>query len=195
MAISGVAPALRLAAVNGIAAFALLACSTAPPAQLPALGQAQSASHQRGSDYAVRTLNLSGETLSSTNVAIHTNCFPRGTSGPEGVSDFRAAGTAKGPFAGTFTASGDWQFDRQYGLVSFYEKLVIRSGSRRMRVVVDAPFHSPWKFERPGCHRLHLGYRDLKRRVLVLRMTETRNKDSFNETLEKWYLFPATDLR
>lgn len=53
---------------------------------------------------------------------------------------FRATGTATGPYPGTFTASGFWNYEFLHGQFSssFQEKFAIRSGSSKIRGTASA---------------------------------------------------------
>ena len=53
---------------------------------------------------------------------------------------FRATGTAAGPYPGTFTASGSWNYEVFHGQFSsnFQEKFAIRSGSSEIRGTATA---------------------------------------------------------
>jgi hypothetical protein len=68
-----------------------------------------------------------GEVLSAHKVSVKTQlCLEKGTSV---VTTFKASGTAKGPYAGTFTSKGTWNITKLPGndIWTFAETFVIKT--------------------------------------------------------------------
>jgi hypothetical protein len=73
--------------------------------------------------------NALGEVLSARKVVVKTRLC--GAKGSSAVVTFTARGAAKGPYKGTFTATGSWNFTRIPGndIWTFSEKYVIKTGA------------------------------------------------------------------
>lgn len=114
-----------IAALPACAAFAFVACSSGHFAPTPAAVGANSA--DRVAPSIIPDFSLRGEVLTASSVTVKY----AGHCGNCRLTNFNASGAAKGPFPGTFVASGSWRSCTMlHGgyYWHFDESLKIRSG-------------------------------------------------------------------
>src|SRR5450631_1755007 len=103
----------RFALAETVAVFAMLAAAAVAPAS--------------------KAVNIDGERFSAASAVLHAS--PTGENEPycgaqqQGSVQFSAEGTATGPYPGTFTETGQWDFDLT-NEQTFHSQFTIKSGSR-----------------------------------------------------------------